>query len=169
MRGLTTRRCSRLSSPSHRSDGPWAAKMRGMIRGGGDEGRCKVRWGMSLVRTAAWAKYRSASSFFSSHFSSCRRSSVRCLLISAMRRYCALRVWTSAITPLSPNWKRVSSMMSLFGVEGWSGARSVSHQQKFKTQVRNIREGSLYITNARSLLLYKSLQGLLRNAIVLPI
>ena len=45
----------------------------------------------------------------------------------------------------------------------------VPHQQKFKTQVRNIREGSLYITNARSLLLYKSLQGLLRNAIVLPI
>ena len=31
----------------------WAAKIRGMCRGGGDEGRCKVRWGMSLVRTAA--------------------------------------------------------------------------------------------------------------------
>ena len=32
----------------------------------------------------------------------------------------------SAITPGSPRWARASSMMSLFGAEGWKGARSVS-------------------------------------------
>ena len=94
---------------------------------GGDLGRVRRRWGTRRVLTAACARYRSISFFFSSALSSCLPSSILCCRMVAMRRCCCLRVWTSAMTPASPRCRSASSTTVRLIAEGWKRASSVSH------------------------------------------